>query len=205
MAAPLRKKNTLEQTGFALTDTGIKYRDKFYIFDEITETRVARHVLEHKVVLVNSTYHYSISIVMILKSGEMIQVTEQPTWLSDSKLSSVQYIENQFSIISEKTWDIRVEKYTQQIREKGYFDYNGWLFYPNQKVIQDTKKNKVYNLDSIELLKSPEYITVKEKNVGLGSKLMQSLVGKPSIIITRTDTDVFFTLLKHFFDLSWSH
>ncbi|MFX6152744.1 hypothetical protein ABTF40_17655, partial [Acinetobacter baumannii] len=158
-----------------------------------------------KVVLVNSTYHYSISIVMILKSGEIIQVTEQPTWLSDSKLSSVQYIENQFSIISEKTWDIRVEKYTQQIKEKGYFDYNEWRFYPNQQVIQDTKKNKVYNLDSTELLKSPEYITVKEKNAGLGSKLMQSLVGKPSIIITRTDTDVFFTLLKHFFDLSWSH
>ena len=205
MAAPLRKKNTLEQTGFALTDIGIKYRGKFYRFDEITETRVARHVLEHKVVLVNSTYHYSISIVMILKSGEIIQVTEQPTWLSDSKLSSVQYIENQFSIISEKTWDIRVEKYTQQIKEKGYFDYNEWRFYPNQQVIQDTKKNKVYNLDSTELLKSPEYITVKEKNAGLGSKLMQSLVGMPSIIITRTDTDVFFTLLKHFFDLSWSH
>ncbi|MFX9912094.1 hypothetical protein ABTP43_19990, partial [Acinetobacter baumannii] len=88
---------------------------------------------------------------------------------------------------------------------KGYFDYNEWRFYPNQQVIQDTKKNKVYNLDSTELLKSPEYITVKEKNAGLGSKLMQSLVGKPSIIITRTDTDVFFTLLKHFFDLSWSH
>lgn len=73
------------------------------------ETRAVRQVLEQRTVLVNSTFHYSISIVMITKSGEMLQVTEQPTVFSDSKLSKVEYIEDLFKEISRKTWDTRLK------------------------------------------------------------------------------------------------
>ncbi len=204
MVAAFKKKNTLEQTGFALSDGGFTYYNSLYSFDEVVETRILRSVLEHKVILVGSDYHHSVSIMIGLKSGELLQVTEQPTWLSDSKLSSVEHVENLFFVISQKSWDNRVQKYTRQVNDVGYYEYNGWRFYPKQRKIQDIKNNKYYDLSSVNLLKSYGFIGVKEKNEGLGSKLIKSLVGGQAGIGTLIDTDVFFALLKHFFGISWS-
>ena len=204
MVASFKKKNTLEQTEFALVDGGFTYRNKIYRFEDVIETRIIRSVLEHKVVLVGSDYHHSVSIMIGVKSGEMLQITEQPTWLSDSKTSSVEHIENIFSVISEKSWDNRVLKYTKNIDDIGYFEYNGWRFYTKQRKIQDVNKNKYYDLSSVDLLKSYGFIAVKEKNQSLGSKLFKNFVGSQVGIGTLIDTDVFFTLLKHFFGISWS-
>lgn len=204
MVAAFKKKNTLEQTGFALTDVGFRYCNELYRFEDVIETRIARSVLEHKVILVGSDYHHSVSIVIGVKSGELLQVTEQPTWLSDSKLSSVEHVENLFSVISQKSWDNRLQKYTRQVKDVGYYEYNGWRFYPNQRKIQCLKDNKYYDLDSVNFLKSYGFIAVKEKNEGLGSKFLKSLVGGQVGIGTLIDTDVFFALLKHFFAISWS-
>ena len=204
MVAAFKKKNTLEQTGFALVDGGFTYCNKIYWFEDVIETRIIRSVLEHKVILVGSEYHHSVSIMIGLKSGELLQVTEQPTWLSDSKLSSVEYVENLFSIISQQSWDNRILKYTKNLDDLGYFEYNGWRFYTKQRKIQDVNKNKSYDLSSVNLLKSYGFIAVKEKHEGLGSKLFKSVVGGQVGIGTLIDTDVFFALLKHFFGISWS-
>ena len=204
MVAASKKKNTLEQTGFALVEGGFAYCNKIYKFEDVTETRICRSVLEHKIILVGSDYHHSVSIMIGVKSGELLQVTEQPTWLSDSKLSSVEYVENIFSVISQKSWDNRVLKYTKNIDDLGYFEYNGWRFYTKQRKIQDIKSNKCYDLSSVNFLKSYGFIAVKEKNEGLGSKLIKSLVGGQVGIGTLIDTDVFFALLKHYFGVSWT-
>lgn len=204
MVAAFKKKNTLEQTGFALADGGFTYCGKPYRFDEVIETRIIRSVLEHKFIIVGSDYHHSVSIMIGVKSGELLQVTEQPTWLSDSKLSSVEYVENLFSVISQESWDNRVQKYTRQVSDIGYYEYNGWRFYPNKRKIQYLKNNKYYDLNSVNLLKSYGFIAVKEKNEGLGSKLIKNLIGGQVGIGTLIDTDVFFDLLKHLFDISWS-
>jgi hypothetical protein len=204
MVAPFKKKNTLEQTGFALVDGGFIYRNKVYRFDDVIETRSFRSVLEHKVILVGSDYHHSVSVIIGVISGEILQITEQPTWLSDSKISSVEYIDNIFAVISQKSWDNRVLKYTKNLDDLGYFEYNGWRFYTKQRKIQDINNNKYYELSSVNLLKSYGFIAVKEKNEGIGSKLIKSVVGRQVGIGTLIDTDVFFALLKHFFGISWS-
>lgn len=204
MVAAFKKKNTLEQTGFTLTDCGFMYSNKLYRFDDVIETRIFRSVLEHKVILVGSDYHHSVSIMIGVKSGELLQVTEQPTWLSDSKLSSVEHVENLFLVISQKSWDNRVQKYIRQINDAGYYEYNGWRFYPNERKIQDIKNNRYYDLNSVSFTKSYGFIDVKQKHEGFGSKLIKSLVGGQVSIGTLIDTDVFFALLQHFFGIRWS-
>lgn len=204
MVAAFKKKNTLEITGFALVNDGFIYRNKVYRFDEVIETRIIRSVLEHKVILVGSDYHHSVSIIIGIKSGEMLQITEQPTWLSDSKLSSVEHVENLFSVISQKSWDNRVNKYTQHINDRGYFEYNGWYFYIKQRKIQNINDNKYYDLSSVNLLKSYGFIAVKEKSEGITSKIIKALAGGQVGIGTLIDTDVFFVLLKHYFGISWA-
>ena len=202
MVAAFKKKNTLEQTGFALVDGGFSYCNKDYRFEDVIETRILRSVLEHKIILVGSEHHHSVAIMIGMKSGESLQVTEQPTWLSNSKLSSVEHVENLFSIISQKSWDNRVLKYTKSLDDLGYFEYNGWRFYNNKQKFQDIKNNKYYDLDSINLIKSYGFIAVKEKNEGIGSRFIKSLIGGQIGIGTLIDTDVFFALLKHYFGIS---
>lgn len=204
MVAAFKKKNTLEITGFALVNDGFIYRNKVYKFDEVIETRIIRSVLEHKVILVGSDYHHSVSIIIGIKSGEMLQITEQPTWLSDSKLSSVEHVENLFSVISQKSWENRVNKYTQYLNDRGYFEYNGWRFYIKQRKIQNINDNKYYDLNSVNLLKSYGFIAVKEKSEGIASKIIKAFAGSQVGIGTLIDTDVFFVLLKHYFGISWA-
>jgi hypothetical protein len=204
MVAALNKKNTLDQTGFALVDGGFAYRNRTYRFEDVTETRCLRSVLEHKIVLVGSTHHHSVSIIITVKSGEQLQVTEQPTWLSDSKLSSVEYVEKLFSVISQESWENRILKYTNNVMEFGFFDYNGWRFYPKAQKIQNTSNNKYYDLNSVNLGRRYGFITINERNEGLGSKIFKNIVGNPTGIGTLIDSDVFFALLKHYFNIEWS-
>lgn len=203
MVSPLVSKNTLEQTGFALTTTGMKYHGNFYDFDQVVETRAVRQVVEQRNVLVNSKYHYAISIVMVLKSGLILQVTEQPTMFSDSSQNKVEYIEDLYKEISNRTWDARIAKYINQVNEKSFFEYAGWRFYTKSKTIEDLKSGKKYALDLIDLLKNADCLIVQERNNGFGMKLLKSFTFKPISIITMTDTDVLFFILRHYFDLEW--
>lgn len=195
MVAPLRKKNSLEQTGFQLTETGFIYYGMQYKFDDVVETRIIK--------MVSSEYDYSISIILVMNTGITIQVTEQPTWTSNSKINNVQHIDEMFHRVSKKTWENRVNKYIRQVKELGYFDYCGWRFYPNQQKIVDIEKDRAYQINSTKFLRSYGYITVASMEVGLGAKILRRIIDKPRVINTIIDTDVFFALLKHYFHMQW--
>jgi len=53
---PFTKKNTLEQTGFKLTNDGFIHRGINYNFDEVLKTIIFRQVFELKTVLVGSYF-----------------------------------------------------------------------------------------------------------------------------------------------------
>lgn len=204
MVAAFKKKNTIEETGFNLVPAGFTYRNRSYKFEDVIETRIFRSVLEHKVVLVGSNYHHSVSVVFLTKSGEELQVTEQPTWLSNSKISSIEHVEKLFSTISQRTWDARVAKYTSQVTDLGYFVYGGWRFYPNERRLMLLKNSKFFEIAEVNFGKRYGFITVREISRGLGAQLLGKLVNTEVGISTLVDTDVFFALLKHYFSISWN-
>src|SRR5262249_11906765 len=104
MAAPLFKKNTLEQTGFAVTHFGFTYRGVEHSSEDVVETASIRIRHEHKVLLVGSSFTHSISVRFLMRTGEQLQVTEQPTWFSNSKLERVEQIQGMFDTLSAKTF-----------------------------------------------------------------------------------------------------
>jgi len=193
MVAPLKKKNTLSQTGFKLTDSGIFYKGIEYDFNQIAEASRHRHRLETKVLLVGSDYTHSISILFKMFTGEQVQLTEQPTMFSSSKEENV-----------EKTFKNRVKKYLEQIDQRGFFEYSGWHFYPKQNEIINYSKGDKYKIEDIRMLKSYGFIEIKNKNEDLGQKLRHKIKGSIGIN-TVTNTDVFFALLKHCFNLEWKN
>ena len=205
MVAAFKKKNTIEETGFNLVAEGFTYRNRQYKFEDVIETRIFRSVLEHKVVLVGSDYHHSISVMFLTKSGEELQVTEQPTWLSNSKISSIEHVEKIFSIISQKTWDTRVKKYTSQVAELGFFVYGGWRIYPTERRLMLLKNSKFFDFSDVNFGKKYGFVTVTEKSRGFGAQLLGKIVNTEVGISTIADTDVFFALLKHYFNISWNN
>lgn len=202
--AAFKKKNTIEETGFNLATDGFTYRNRQYKFDEVVETRIFRSVLEHKVVLVGSDYYHSLSVMFITRSGEELQVTEQPTWLSDSKMSSIEHVEKIFAIVSQRTWDARVKKYTSQVADLGYFVYGGWRIYPKERRLMLLKNSKLFELSDVDLGKRYGFVSVKEKGQGLGAQLLGKLVNTEVGIGTLADTDVFFAVFKHYFGITWN-
>jgi len=133
MVSPLFKKNTLEQTSFEFTDDGFLYRGVNYDFDEVRGVSRYRQALETKYLMVGSDHTHGISILFEMNSGEKVQLTEQPTWLSSSKPEKVEKIERIFARVSEKTFHNRAQKYLEQVNRRGFFEYSGWYFYPDKR------------------------------------------------------------------------
>ena len=198
MVSALSKKNTLEQTAFRLTDSGFIYRGKQYDFEDVIEASRFRQVLQTKVVMVGSDYTHGISILFVMTSGDRIQLTEQPTWLSNSKIDKIEEIEKIFAIVSEKTFQNRAKKYLAQVEGNGFFEYAGWHFFPKERKILECEKNRAYPIDSIRLLKSYGFVQVVKKEESFGDKITKKLRRTVGINTIR-NTDVFFCSFRAFF------
>lgn len=203
MVAPIIKKNTVEQTGFKLNADGFHYRGLNYLFDEVANISRFRTGLERRYVgMSNGTRDDAISIVFEMSSGEKVQLTEQPTWLSSSKIAKIAEIERIFKIVSERTYQHRMQKYLDQVKTEGFFHYSGWYFYPDKRKILNVEKGRAYSIDAIDMLISYGWIEVREQAESLGQKISRKI--KTNLgINTLQNTDVFFALLKHFFNLEW--
>ncbi len=203
MVAPLTKKNTIEKTGFRISDDGFFYNNLKYGFDDVVETRIIRSVFEVKTIGVGVTSSASsISIIFAMKDGGNVQLTEQPTMFSNSRLDEIDRIQNIFIRISDKTFNSRVAKYTKQLEVNEYFTYAGWRFYPQQRKIVNIEKSRSYSLESTKLLKSYGFITVVDMNESVAEKLSRKISGDIGIN-TISDTDVIFALLKGLFNIEW--
>jgi hypothetical protein len=203
MAAPLFKKNTLEQTQFALGVDGFRHRGIQYRFNDVVETRAVRQRFELKIVGVGSEFTHSISIVFVMRSGEHVQVTEGQTWFYSPKLERVKQIHGIFEIVSEKSFGTRLDKYLRQVESRGYFEYSGWTFHPADRKIVNTESKRAYAIDSVTFSREYGFIAIRDTGAGVIAAMRRSLK-KPIGINTLRDADVFFTLLDRFFRLRWN-
>jgi hypothetical protein len=202
MVAPLRRKNTLELTGFAFVEDGFRYKGQQYRLDDVVETARFRHRLETRVLLVGSDFTHSISVIFSMRTGETIQLTEQPTLFSGGRPRNVERIEEIFETVSSKTFEGRLEKYLKQLEANQFFAYSGWRFYPSNRTIVNMETQQTFSTTSVKLLRSYGFIEVQQEADGIASTMGRAFRGKVGINTLR-DTDVFFKLLDKFFALRW--
>ena len=210
MVAPLLKKNTLEQTQFSLTDNGFTYLGQIYSFDEVAEVRSYRVIHQTRHVPFGGTTEHdpAMAILIAMKDGKQIKVTEQTTWTSSSKQNNIDRIQYAFNYICAKTKDQRMKKYITQIERHGHFEYGGWRFVPNEQILIDIKSGNTYKRGQMRFMKSYGFIAMEPVNEGLAAKIIrkskQEFTGRQIGISTLSDTDVIFDLLRHYFRLAWS-
>jgi len=203
MVAAFRKKNTVEQTFFHFNENFFNYFSNQYLYEDINEIRIARSKFELRVIGVGSDYSYAIAIEIKMNNYEILKITEQPTFFSKEDQSKIKYIEDFIAIALKKSLRNRLKKYTDQVELNKYFSYSDWFFYVEDRVLFDKKNNKKYQINSINIFKHYGALEIKQKNNSFVNELLQNTFGKPIVIDTLTDTDMFFTLLKHYFQISW--
>ena len=209
MVAPLFKKNTLEQTGFSVHESGFSYKGRAYNFSEVSETRSYRVIHQTHYVPTGFTVDHNpaFSFVLVMRDGESIQVTEQSTILSSSKYEVVALLQKSYDHICQETFQQRAKKYLDQIETNGYFDYGHWRLSPAQQKIIDTSSGKGFSIAEMKFLRSYGFIELVPRNESLMAKTLrkskQEITGKAYGISTLSDGDVFFALLAHYFQLKW--
>lgn len=209
MIVPLVKKNTLEQTGFAVSGDGFFYKGRTYKLSDIVETRSYRviHQTRYIPLGVTESHDPGFSFVLVMRDGEAVQVTEQSTLLSSSKQERVTQLQKSYDFICENTFQQRAQKYLAQIETHGYFEYGPWRLSPGQQKIIDTTSGKGYSVADLQFLRCYGFIELVPTNEGLVAKALrkskQELSGKRYGISTLSDGDVFFSLLAHYFHLKW--
>lgn len=201
MIAPLFKKNTLEQTQFAVTATGFLYKGRTYDFSEVVETRSYRaiHQTRHIPLGVTTSHNPAMSFLLVLKDGEHVQVTEQSTLMSSSKQVHIDQLQRAFEELCTKTFQQRAQKYVVQIQSTGLFEYSGWRFSPGQQKLIDADSGRAYTINELQFLRSYGFIEVVPTQESFTAKVLrkskQELSGRMHGIGTLCDTDVFFALL----------
>lgn len=209
MIAPLFKKNTLEQTGFAVSDDSFSYKGRTYKLAEVAETRSYRviHQTRHIPLGVTASHDPAFSFALIMRDGESVQVTEQSTLLSSSKQERVDQLQRSYDFICEKTFQQRAQKYLTQIETNGYFEYGAWRLSPRHQKIIDTTSGKGYAVSELQFLRSYGFIELVPSNESLVAKALREskreFSGKRHGIGTLSDGDVFFAFLAHYFHLKW--
>lgn len=209
MIAPLFKKNTIEQTGFDVSDDGFSYKGRPYKLSDVEEIRSYRVMHQTRQIPMGASENHNpaISFIIKMRDGESIQVTEQSTLISSSNNKRVEHLQATIDYITKKTFGQRVAKYLAQIEGNGYFDYGTWRFSTSQRKIIDMTSGKGYLASELNFLRSYGFIEMVPKNESLVEKVLrkskQEISGKRWGIGTLVDTDVFFSLLEHFFKLKW--
>ena len=209
MFAPLLKRNTLEQTGFRLTEGAISYGNKTYLVSDILELRSFRSIRQttHNVVGPTIQHDPAIAIVVTMQGGEVLSVVEQSTVFRASKRDRVEALQSAYDELCLKSLQQRVSRYMTTVNSQGYFQYGGWRFFPAEGYLQKLDGAQRVLVAETTFTRSYGCIELVPKSEGLAGRLLRKAkteVGARAVTIdTLTDSDVFFGLLKHYFHIAW--
>ena len=193
-----------------MTPSGFMYHGVAYAFADVVALRSYRliHRTHHIPMGVSTEHDPAIGFVVYTKDGETIQVSEKSTLLSSSKEARIDLLAHAVDEISEKTFQQRVQKYVDQVQRGGQFQYAGWRFFPGQQKVVDPKVTP-YGIAQTEFLRGFGYLQVVSRSEGGALKFLRKakdgFTGNVSNAInTIEDTDAFYALLSHYFQLKWS-
>jgi hypothetical protein len=208
MVAPLTRKNTIEQTGFSLTQIGFTYSGKHYTDADVLAIKSYRVIHRTHCVMISKHDHDpAISFILVLKDGTEAQVTEQSTWTYNSNQDRVNKLQEALDEICKRTFNQRVRKYTSQVEATGFYQYGVWRFFPQQKRFSDTASGRTFSVGETKLLRHYGFIEVQDRSEALSAKLIrrakEEMLGGRYGISTLEDGDVFFALLNHYFQIRW--
>ena len=194
-------KNSVRE--LVVKENGFVFRGTHYSFDDIDHIRFVRANTNYHMNFVKYGSEESAGMLLIFNSGEKINLIEKPGMFLNSNKSNIKSIIDFYILCTNSTFENRISKYIKDIKDRGYFSYGEFYFYPISKIIRF--EDIEFSAETIDFMRGYGYIELRKKNCGMLDRLKRELsMSKTYMIDTLTDTDVFFSLLDRFFGLQWS-
>ena len=187
---------------FHIHDNCFVYKGRRFNLADIKSIRFAQARHDVHYVMVGTSSTHQVSMIIEMKNGETVKLKEADKLLKNSNDEVVDEIRAIYITISDKTFRQRADAYQEQVRNCGYFHYNGWRLYPNGRYIKSDKGK--FSLEEYSLHKHYGFLELRPKAPTVFDKIKRQVSSKMIGINTTTDTDVIFPLLKHYFGMSWA-
>jgi hypothetical protein len=191
---------------FQVVENGFIYKNKNHQFDEIKHIYFLLIRTTQRMNFIKFDEADSSYMDLTLTNEEKIYLSFDEAGIffgfNANKQEDINNLQELYFYLSERTFKNRLAQYLKQVEENGYFKYDKCYFYPHDKIVF---RNKEFPIKSSQFLKGQGYISLRKKDFGVFDKVKQELsFGKIPQFSTCTDTDVIFTLLKHYFSLTWN-
>jgi len=195
-----------ELKDFRVIASGFEHKGIRYTYPDIAHLRFVRtKTTTHMGLPIEMTKigtDESVGLLISLKSGEGIKLSEKPGMIFSSDIENIKRIIEIYTKVSEASFASRLASYVEASEKNGYFLYSGYRFFIANKVI--TSDNQEFTRENTEFLQSYGYIELRPKNPSLAEKMKRSLgASKPIVVDTLTDTDIIYSILAHFYGLRW--
>jgi hypothetical protein len=194
MPVPLTRKHALEDSDFQLNEHGFQYYGVNHSYEDVVTVGFLYRTYESI---------SGVSIVLVMNDGLRIQLTEQPTLLSDGKPWNINIIQRIYIQVAQKTFSARAKKYFDQIDRLGYFQYAGWKFFPSQEKFLDLSSGQIYFREDVDIYRyrDQSFMEFRRKNEGIIGGLKRKFTS-PVGFETIYDKDVIYEILSRYFRVS---
>jgi hypothetical protein len=99
--------------------------------------------------------------------------------------------------LSYQSFPHRLERYKREVKERGYFSYEGYQFHPPGKIV---RRSQEFPVRATKFRKGPGYVELRKKQLTFLDLLKREYCPRFN---TQNDTDVIFHLLNEEFGLRW--
>ena len=194
-------------SAIALTDTGFKYDDCHYAYNQVSSlffyyvvTDVRMNVFLHA----GSDHQADLDIYVDGRTKPIkIRTGIYFTYLTiDRTEKRAKSVIELYHLLARETFRFRLQRYVDMLAKHGYFIYDGKKIFSDGRV-SDGKREINLKTDR-PILRKP-FMVYYEIQKTFTEKLLHLWDLQDFIIITRHDADAFFCLLDRLFGLRWEN
>jgi len=185
-----------------INETMLSYKGTNYKLSDIKNVGYFRKRIEHRTNFVKTGETQEDYLLLKFSNNKelVLQVYDKIFTSAEKIEKDRMFMSNLFYDLKQKTFETRVNRYLQSIKDYGYFEYMDCKFFVNDKKV--IIKNTDYHLSDWNFMKGATYICVEKKQKDLMSAL-KKMWDIPQFA-TIFDEDIIFQLLDKYMGLRWS-
>jgi hypothetical protein len=195
---------------FAIGKGGIAFKAELFSFDEIDALWFERVHITQYIYWSKAAECDRATLKVRLKARRTLSLGFNESYFfigaNINKKEWIEKLSESYLKLSKATFENRLSKYENQLREFGFFVYEGARFNPSDRSV--TCKGKRFSVDHDSFLRSYGKIEFLAANPTLMMRVMRKITEEtfPSqlaTISTLSDSDVLFHLLKKYMRMVW--
>lgn len=181
-----------------LRESGFRCKGRQYSYDDIRHIWLHRVKTTHRINLVNAGETEAAYLLITMDDSKIkVSVDQMGIFMPRfrNRKGDIKSLLDMYALLSNVTFLNRLRPYEDQIRARGFFQYDECRFYVGDRIVFRERQFPISESRS-GFFRHYGFIQLGEPDGFFGS-------GKVPGFDTRTDADVIFYLLRQYFGLTW--